>query len=132
MRKFRKPTAIGAAALTAFLIGAGAAWAAVTITVTGGGAGGKGNVSSCDTTWTVALGAPTYSSSLAAYAISTVDYSNVSNVCTGKTLAVTVADSSNASLANGTVTLAGASGSITLSTPVTVDASAVIVSAIYG
>jgi len=55
----------------------------------------------------------------------------VATGCNGQTLAVTVVDGSNTALADGTVAIAGTTGTVTLSTSVDAAATTSLVSAIY-
>jgi hypothetical protein len=81
----------------------------------------NGSVSSCDTNGvSIAYGAPSYQASGAnagQYTVSTVSVTGIDVACNGKTIAVTLSDSGNASLGTGTATVAAGAASITLGTP---------------
>ncbi len=78
----------------------------------------NGAVSSCDTNGvTVAYGTPAYDATAGLYKISTVTVGGIDAACAGKTVAVTLSDSANASLGSGSAVIAGTTASVTLSTP---------------
>ncbi|MFZ9394410.1 MAG: hypothetical protein ACO28P_10710 [Ilumatobacteraceae bacterium] len=132
VRRHRKKVA-AVAAVTAFVLGIGTAWAiSATLTVNSSEAGGSASISGCDTAWTIELDAPTYDSLEGEYVVSGLTYSDVDEACVGNTLLATVIDNSDVSQADGSSVISGATGSITLSTPVPVSAIYGIASAIYG
>jgi hypothetical protein len=113
------------------LLGGGVAFAASGSLNTSQLGSGSASVSTCDSAWDLGFGTPVYDAGTATYRVSTVDFSNVAAGCNGQTLAVTVVDGSNASLADGTVAIAGTTGTVTLSTSVDAAATTSLVSAIY-
>lgn len=131
-RRHRKKIA-AVAAVVAFVIGAGTAWAiSATLTVNSTEAGGSATISGCDTAWTIDLDTPTYDATAGEYVVSGLTYSGVDVSCIGNTLLATVVNASDVAQADGSSVIAGATGSITLSTPVPVSAIYGAASAIYG
>ncbi|MGA1037601.1 MAG: hypothetical protein ACO3VQ_07290 [Ilumatobacteraceae bacterium] len=131
MENKRNKAAISVALISGLVLGGGVAFAASGTINTSQLGSGSASVSTCDSAWDLGFGTPVYDSGTATYRVSTVDFSNVAAGCSGQTLAVTVVDGSNNSLADGTVTLAGTSGTVTLSTSVDAGATTSLVSAIY-
>jgi hypothetical protein len=127
----RNKAAVSVALISGLVLGGGVAWAASTTINTSQLGSGSGSVSTCDSSWDLGFGTPVYNAGTATYRVLTVDFSNVDAGCNGQTLAVTVVDAANASLADGTVTIAGTSGTVTLSTSVDAAATTSLVSAIY-
>jgi hypothetical protein len=113
------------------LLGGGVAFAASATLNTSQLGSGSGSVSTCDSAWDLGFGTPVYDAGTGTYRVSTVDFSNVATGCNGQTLAVTVVDGSNTALADGTVSIGGTSGTVTLSTSVDAAATTSLVSAIY-
>lgn len=111
-----KVTAIAAAAALAGASATGIAFAVAGTTTNGDIVADNTAISSCDTSWDLAFGPPTYDATDGRYEISTVSFSNVASpACNGQTIAVTVVNSSNVALASGSATISGATGTITLS-----------------
>lgn len=132
-RKRHRKSIAAVAAVMAFVIGAGTAWAiSATLTVNSTEAGGNAAISGCDTAWTIELDAPTYDATAGEYVVSGLTYSGVDVACVGNTLLATVYNNSDVSQADGSSVIAGATGSITLSSAVPVSAIYGIASAIYG
>ena len=119
------PFAIG------LLLGGGVAYAASTTINTGQLGAGSGTVSTCDSSFDLAFGTPTYDAATSSYVVNTVDFSNVAAACNGQTIAVTVADGSGTSLATGGAIIAATSGTMALNNSVSAAASATLVAAIY-
>jgi hypothetical protein len=71
-------------------------------------------VSSCDTDGTLAC-TNTYDSTLGRYQTTTIAVSGINAACNTKTVAVTLKDSSNTSLASGSATVAAGAATVTLS-----------------
>ena len=87
-------------------------------------------VASCDTDGvTLAYGTPAYDAATGVYKVSTATVGGIAAGCIGKTVYVTVADATGASLGGGSAVLAaGTSVSVTLST--TASAKAIVSSAV--
>ena len=113
------------------VFGGGVAYAASTTINTGQLGAGSGTVSTCDSSFDLAFGTPTYDSATSSYVVNTIDFSNVAAGCNGQTIAVTVADGSGTSLATGGATIAGTSGTLTLTASVSAGGTATLVAAIY-
>ena len=113
------------------LLGGGVAYAASVTINTGQLGAGSGTVSTCDSSFDLAFGTPTYDSATSSYVVNTIDFSNVAAGCNGQTIAVTVADGSGTSLATGGATIAGTSGTLTLTASVSAGGTATLVAAIY-
>lgn len=130
-RRRRRSAFIGAIA-AGLLAAVGTAWAiSATLTVNSTEAGTNAGISGCDTAWTATLGTPTYDATLGQYAYTTVNFSGVAAGCIGKTIAFTIADDTLAAVGSGTLTVAGTTGTVTLSTPVSSAQSYTIATAIY-
>lgn len=121
-----------AAVAAGLLAATGTAWAiSATLTVNSSEAGTNAGISGCDTAWTAVLGTPVYDATLGQYAYTTVAFSGVSNACLGKTIAFTVADDTLAAVSGGTATVAGTTGTVTLTSPVSSARSYTLATAIY-
>ena len=131
MENKRNKAAISVALISGLVLGGGVAFAASGTLNTSQLGSGSASVSTCDSAWDLGFGTPVYDAGTATYRVSTVDFSNVASGCNGQTIAVTVVDAANASLADGTATIAGTSGTVTLSTSVDASATTSLVSAIY-
>jgi hypothetical protein len=123
---------VGATAAALILVGASAAVAAtITISVSQSGAG-AGIVSSCDSTFDLALDTPVYNAALPGYEYQNVAYSNIDASCATQTLDVTVADSAEVALGTGSDTLDGTgTGTIALDVAVSVEDSSTVYGTIY-
>ena len=113
------------------VLGGGVAYAASTTINTGQLGAGSGSVSTCDSSFDLAFGTPTYDASTSSYVVNTIDFSNVAAGCSGQTIAVTVADGSGTALATGGAVIAATSGTLTLNNSVSAAGSATLVAAIY-
>ena len=113
------------------VIGGGVAYAASSTINTGQLGAGSGSVSTCDSSFDLAFGTPTYDASTSSYVVNTIDFSNVAAGCSGQTIAVTVADGSGTALATGGAVIAATSGTLTLNNSVSAAGSATLVAAIY-
>ena len=113
------------------VLGGGVAYAASTTINTGQLGAGSGTVSTCDSSFDLAFGTPTYDASTSSYVVNTIDFSNVAAGCNGQTIAVTVADGSGTALATGGAVIAATSGTLTLNNSVSAAGSATLVAAIY-
>ena len=130
-KRKKRGVAILAAGAAGVLLGGGIAWAAgATVSTTQVGSG-SGTVSTCDSSWDLAFGTPAYDAGTGTYRVATVDFSNVAAGCSGQVIAVTVVDGSNTALADGSATIAGTTGTVTLSSTVDAAASTSIVTAIF-
>lgn len=77
----------------------------------------NGAVASCDTDGvTIAYGTPTYDAAAGLYKVGSVTVSGIAAACNGKTVYVTLSDSTNASLGGGSAAVAGTSATVTLGT----------------
>jgi len=126
----RKPIlslAVGAVAFSAAL-----AFAA-SLTVDGGSLGaGNAAVSSCDQDGVDVAYTSEYDSSMPGFKVTEVEVSGIDVACDGNELKVEVVDSSDGSLASGTVTIAGTSETVTLSTDADAEAVANVHAVISG
>ena len=113
------------------VLGGGVAYAASSTINTGQLGAGSGTVSTCDSSFDLAFGTPTYDASTSSYVVNTIDFSNVAAGCSGQTIAVTVADGSGTALATGGAVIAATSGTLTLNNSVSAAGSATLVAAIY-
>ena len=113
------------------VLGGGVAYAASTTINTGQLGAGSGSVSTCDSSFDLAFGTPTYDAATSSYVVNTIDFSNVAAGCSGQTIAVTVADGSGTALATGGAVIAATSGTLTLNNSVSAAGSATLVAAIY-
>ena len=113
------------------VLGGGVAYAASTTINTGQLGAGSGTVSTCDSSFDLAFGTPTYDAATSSYVVNTIDFSNVASACNGQTIAVTVADGSGTALATGGAVIAATSGTLTLNNSVSAAGSATLVAAIY-
>ena len=129
--KFYPRTIVALTFALGLLLGVGVAYAATTTINTGQLGAGSGTVSTCDSSFDLAFGTPSYDSGTSSYVVNTVDFSNVAAGCNGQTIAVTVADGSGTALATGGATIAATSGTLTLNASISAAASATLVAAIY-
>ena len=129
--KFYPRTIVALTFALGLLLGVGVAYAATTTINAGSVSAGSGTVSSCDTSFDLTFGIPTYDSSTESYVVNTIDYSNIALACTGDNLALTVANSSGTSLASAVFTIDGTSGTLTLPNSVSASAAATLIAAIY-
>ena len=113
------------------VLGGGVAYAASTTINTGQLGAGSGTVSTCDSSFDLGFGTPTYDAATSSYVVNTIDFSNVAAGCSGQTIAVTVADGSGTALATGGAVIAATSGTLTLNNSVSAAGSATLVAAIY-
>lgn len=88
--------------------------ASLTVSSTSLGAGNAA-VASCDTDGIAVAYSPTYDAALPGFKVSSVSLSNIAAGCAGRTVNVEVVNGSNVSLANGSLTIAGTTASVTLS-----------------
>lgn len=111
---------------------AGTAWAVATSTTATDIGADNAIVSTCDSSWDLAFGEPVYDETDGRYEFTTVDFSNVASPsCDNQTIAVTVFNSSGASLGEGDAVIAASSGTITLSAGVSASDATGTASVIY-
>ena len=113
------------------VLGGGVAYAASSTINTSQLGAGSGAVSTCDSSFDLAFGTPTYDAATTSYVVSTVAFSNVAAECSGQTIAVTVSDNTGTALATAGATIADTSGTLTLDSSVAAAATTTLVAAIY-